>query len=206
VKGKFVHDYATDDDRLTEPLIKEDGEFREASWDEALDRVVEGLGDISEEHGSDALGLVASSRATNEDNYVMQRFAREILGTNNIDNCNRLCHSSTVSGLSSTLGFGAASVGAEAFEETDCYLLTGSNTTEVHPVFATKIKQNVKENDADLLVFDPRQTQIAEMADQFSRIEPGYDTTWLNGLIRYIIAEDLHDEGSSRNELPASRR
>jgi formate dehydrogenase major subunit len=194
VKGKFVHGYATDDDRLTQPLVKEDGEFREASWDEALDRVVEGLGGISEEHGSDALGLVASSKATNEDNYVMQRFAREVIGTNNIDNCNRLCHSSTVSGLSSTLGFGAASIGTEALEETDCYLLTGSNTTEAHPVFATKIKQNVKENDADLLVFDPRKTQIGELADQYSRIEPGYDTTWLNGLVRYIIEEDLHDE------------
>ena len=194
VKGKFVHGYTNDDDRLTQPLVKEDGEFHEASWDEALDRVAEGLGEIIEEYGPDALGLVASSKATNEDNYAMQRFAREVIGTNNIDNCNRLCHSSTVSGLSSTLGFGAASVGVEALEETDCYLLTGSNTTEAHPVFATKIKQNVKENGADLLVFDPRKTRIAEYADQYSRIEPGYDTTWLNGLIRYIIEQDLHDE------------
>ncbi|PSP88340.1 formate dehydrogenase subunit alpha [Halobacteriales archaeon QS_4_69_34] len=194
VKGKFMHGYATSDDRLTQPLVREDGEFREASWEEALSRVADGLGGIVEEDGPDALGLVASSKATNEDNYVMQRFAREVIGTNNIDNCNRLCHSSTVSGLSSTLGFGAASVGMEALEETDCYLLTGSNTTEAHPVLATRIKQNVTDNDADLLVFDPREVQIAEYADQFSRIEPGYDTTWLNGLIRHIIEEDLHDE------------
>jgi formate dehydrogenase major subunit len=194
VKGKFSHKYATSDDRLTQPLVKDGGEFREASWDEALDRVKEGLDGITDEYGADALGLVASSKATNEDNYVMHRFAREVLGTNNIDNCNRLCHSSTVSGLSSTLGFGAASVGMEALEETDCYLLTGSNTTEAHPVLATRIKQNVKDNDADLLVFDPRKVQIAEYADQFSRIEPGYDNTWLNGLTRYIINEDLHDE------------
>lgn len=194
VKGKFSHSYVTSDDRLTQPLVKEDGEFREASWDEALDRVVEGLDGIREEHGADALGLVASSKATNEANYVMQRFAREVIGTNNIDNCNRLCHAATVSGLSSTVGFGAASVGIEALEETDCYLITGSNTTEAHPVIATKIKQNVKDNGAELFVFDPRKIQMAEYADQYSHIEPGYDSTWINGLIRYIIANDLHDD------------
>ncbi|MFC7192368.1 formate dehydrogenase subunit alpha [Halocatena marina] len=194
VKGKFAHSYVNSDDRLTQPLVKEADEFREATWDEALDRVVEGLDSIREEHGADALGLVASSKATNEDNYVMQRFAREVIGTNNIDNCNRLCHAATVSGLSSTVGFGAASIGVEALEETDCYLITGSNTTEAHPVIATKIKQNVKDNDAELLVFDPRKIQMAEYADQFSRVEPGYDNTWINGLIRYIIDNDLHDE------------
>jgi formate dehydrogenase major subunit len=194
VKGKFMHGYVNSDDRLTQPLVKEDGEFRETSWDEALERVKEGLNGIREEYGPDGLGFVASSKATNEDNYVMQRFAREVIGTNNIDNCNRLCHAATVSGLSSTVGFGAASSGLEALEETECYLMTGTNTTEQHPVFATKIKQNVKDNNADLFVFDPRKIQMAEYADQFSRIEPGYDNTWLNGMIRYIIENDLHDE------------
>jgi formate dehydrogenase major subunit len=193
VKGKFMHGYTNSDDRLTQPLVKEDGEFREASWDEALERVVEGLSGIRAESGADALGFVASSKATNEDNYVMQRFAREVIGTNNIDNCNRLCHAATVSGLSSTLGFGSASGGGNAIEGSDCYLMTGTNTTESHPVYATKIKQNVKDNDADLLVFDPRKIQIAEYADQYTRVEPGYDNTWINGMIRYIIEEDLHD-------------
>lgn len=195
VKGKFSYGFVNSDDRLTQPLVKENGTFREASWDEALDRVAEGLGAIRDEQGPEALGLVSSSRTTNEDNYVMQKFARQVLGTNNIDNCNRLCHSPTVAGLSQTTGFGAASVGMEALTNADCYLITGSNTTEAHPVLATKIKQNVKENDeVDLLVFDPREIQIAEYADQFSRIRPGYDTVWINGLIRYIIENDLHDE------------
>ena len=194
VKGKFMHSYTNSGDRLTQPLVKENGEFREASWDEALERVVEGLDGIRAESGADALGFVASSKATNEDCYVMQRFAREVIGTNNIDNCNRLCHAATVSGLSSTLGFGAASSGGKSLEESDCYLMTGTNTTENHPVFATRIKQNVKDNDADLLVFDPRKIQMAEYADQYTRVEPGYDNTWINGMIRYIIEEDLHDE------------
>jgi formate dehydrogenase major subunit len=195
VKGKFSYDYVTSDDRLTQPLIKdgENGEFREASWDEALDRVVEGLQGIQDEYGTDALSMVASSKATNEDNYVMQKFARQVLGTNNIDNCNRLCHAATVSGLAGTVGYGTASVGMEAIEETDCYVIIGSNTTEAHPVIATRIKQNVKEG-ADLMVFDPRKVQIAEYADQYTRVEPGYDTTWINGVIRYIIENDLHDE------------
>jgi formate dehydrogenase major subunit len=193
VKGKFSYGYVDSDDRLTQPLVKDEGEFREASWDEALSRMKEGLEGIQQEYGSDAISLVASSKATNEDNYVMQRFAREVLGTNNIDNCNRLCHAATVEGLSDTFGFGAASTGLTALEDTDCYVLVGSNTTEAHPVFGTRIKQNVRDG-ADLLVFDPRKTQIAEYADQFTRVEPGYDTTWINGMIRYIIAEDLHDE------------
>ncbi|WP_256685603.1 formate dehydrogenase subunit alpha [Halococcus qingdaonensis] len=193
VKGKFSYNYVNSDDRLTEPLVKENGEFREASWDEALSRVVDGLGGIIEEDSPDALGLISSSKATNEDNYAMQRFAREVIGTNNVDNCNRLCHAPTVAALKQTVGYGAASVGMDDLENTDCYLLSGSNTTEAHPVLATRIKQNVADG-ADMVVFDPRKVQIAEYADQYTRTEPGYDTAWINGLTRYIIENDLHDE------------
>ena len=194
VKGKFGWDFVDHDDRLTEPLIKEDGEFREASWDEALGRVADELDDIKDEHGPDALGLVSSSKAGNEDNYAMQKFARQSLGTNNIDNCNRLCHSPTVKALSSVVGYGAASVSHEDLENTDCYLITGSNTTEQHPVLATRIKQNVISG-ADLYVFDPREVRMAEFEDShYTRVKPGYDTVWINGMIRHIIEEDLHDE------------
>ncbi|MDY6764718.1 MAG: molybdopterin-dependent oxidoreductase, partial [Halobacteria archaeon] len=195
VKGKFSYDYVTSDDRLTQPLIKENGEFREASWEEALDLVAERLKEIKREHGSDALGVISSSKATNEDNYVMQKFGRQSLETNNIDNCNRLCHAPTVEALKEVVGYGAASVSMDDLIETDCYLITGSNTTEAHPVIATRIKQNIKDNDADLFVFDPRKVQIAEYATQYSRVKPGYDTVWINGLIRYIVENDLHDEG-----------
>ena len=117
VKGKFGYDFINSDDRLTTPLVRDEtGAFREASWDEALSRVAEGLGAIRDEHGGEALSLIASSKATNEENYLMGKFARQVLGTNSVDNCNRLCHSSTVSGLASTLGFGAATVGVEALD------------------------------------------------------------------------------------------
>ncbi len=194
VKGKFSYGFVNSDDRLTKPLVRaEDGSFRTASWDEALNRVAEGLGAIKEEHGGEALSLIASSKATNEENYLMGKFARQVLGTNSVDNCNRLCHSSTVAGLAQTYGYGAASVSTEDIEQTDCYLLTGSNTTEAHPVLATRIKQNVRDG-ADLLVFDPREVQIAEYATQYSRVQPGYDAVWINGITRYIIENDLYDE------------
>ncbi len=194
VKGKFSYDFVDSDDRLTQPLIKEDGEFREASWKEALDLVADRLGEIKDEHGSDALGAISSSKATNEANYACQKFARQSLGTNNVDNCNRLCHSPTVEALSSVVGYGAASVSHDELENTDCYLITGSNTTEQHPVLATRIKQNVRSG-ADIYVFDPREIGMAEFSEShYSRIKPGYDTVWINGMIRHIIENDLHDE------------
>ncbi len=194
VKGKFGYGYVNSPDRLTQPLINEDGTFRIGSWDEALERVATGLRRIQTTYGTDAVSVISSSRATNEDNYVMQKFARQVLNTNNIDNCNRLCHAATVAGLSQSVGYGAASSGLAAIESTDCYLITGSNTTEAHPVLATKIKQNVVHDDATLIVVDPRRVQIAEYADQYCRIEPGYDATWINGMIRHIITNELYDE------------
>ena len=194
VKGKFGYDFVNSDDRLTSPLVRDEaGEFREATWDEALTRVVEGFGGIKEQHGGEALSVIASSKATNEENYLMGKFARQVLGTNSVDNCNRLCHSSTVAGLAQTYGYGAASISTADLELADCILLTGSNTTEAHPVLATRIKQNVRDG-ADLLVFDPREVQIAEYATQYSQVNPGYDAVWINAVTRHIVDNDLHDE------------
>ena len=194
VKGKFGYDFVNSDDRLTTPLVRdENGEFREATWDEALTRAAAGLGGIKDEYGGEALSVIASSKATNEENYLMGKFARQVLGTNSVDNCNRLCHSSTVAGLAKTYGYGAASISTDDLETADCILLTGSNTTEAHPVLATRIKQNVRDG-AELLVFDPREVQIAEYATQYSRVKPGYDAVWINGITRHIVNEGLYDE------------
>ncbi|GGC64166.1 formate dehydrogenase subunit alpha [Haloferax sulfurifontis] len=195
VKGKFGHEFANSENRLTRPLIRnEDGEFEAASWDEALDYVADGLHGIQDEHGVDAVSCLASSKGSNEEAYLVQKFARQVLGTKNIDNCARLCHSSTVAALQQTLGYGAMTNRInEDIGEADAYLISGSNTTESHPVLATRIKQNVRDG-ADLVVFDPRKIGIAEHADQYTRTTPGYDVAWLNGLIRYLIEHDLHDE------------
>ncbi|TSD09668.1 formate dehydrogenase subunit alpha [Haloglomus irregulare] len=195
VKGKFGHEFANSEERLTRPLVRDDdGELRPTSWDEALDHVAENLRAIQDEHGVDAVGCLASSKGSNEEAYLVQKFARQVLGTKNIDNCARLCHASTVAALQRTLGYGAMTNRInEDIGEADAYLISGSNTTESHPVLATRIKQNVRDG-ADLVVFDPREVGIAEHADQYTRTNPGYDVTWINGLIRYIIEHDLHDE------------
>ncbi|WP_408959855.1 molybdopterin-dependent oxidoreductase [Natrinema sp. 74] len=194
VKGKFGYDYVNSDERLTTPLVKEDGTFREASWDEALTRIVDRLTEIRDEYGADSLAVTSSSKATNEENFLAQKFARQVLGTPHVDNCTRLCHSSTVAALKQTVGYGAMTNRInEDIGETDCYLITGSNTTESHPVLATRIVQNVRDG-ADLFVFDPREMTIAEHADQYSRTKPGTDTAWLNGMMHHIIEEELYDE------------
>ncbi|SEP12123.1 formate dehydrogenase major subunit [Halogranum amylolyticum] len=195
VKGKFGHEFANSGERLTEPLVRnEDGQFERTSWDEALEYVASKLRAIQDEHGIDAVSCLASSKGSNEEAYLVQKFARQVLGTKNIDNCARLCHSSTVAALQQTLGYGAMTNRInEDIGEADAYLITGSNTTESHPVLATRIKQNLREG-ADLIVFDPREVDIAKHADQYTRTEPGYDVAWLNGLIRYIIENDLHDQ------------
>jgi len=194
VKGKFGYEFVNSDNRLRKPLVKEDGEFREASWDEALARVAQELSTIQEKHGRDAVAVTASSKCTNEDVFLTQKFARQVLQTKNIDNCARLCHSSTVAGLQQTVGYGAMSNRInEDIGETDCYLITGSNTTESHPVLGTRIVQNVRDG-ADLFVFDPREVEIAQHADQYTQTKPGRDIAWINGLIRYIIEHDLHDD------------
>ena len=195
VKGKFGHEFANSDERLTEPLVRNDeGELEPTDWETALDYVADRLTEIQAEHGVDAVGCLASSKGSNEEAYLVQKFARQVLGTKNIDNCARLCHSSTVAALQQTLGFGAMTNRInEDIGEADAYLLSGSNTTESHPVLATRIKRNVRDG-ADLVVFDPREVGIAEHADQYTRTNPGYDVAWLNGLIRYVVEHDLHDE------------
>lgn len=202
VKGKFGYDFVDADDRLETPLIRKENApdgpagreaFREASWEEAIERVYEGLSEVRDEHGSEALSVISSSKTTNEENFLNQKFARQVLGTPNVDNCARLCHSSTVAGLQQTVGYGAMTNRInEDIGETDCYLITGSNTTESHPVLATRIKQNVRDG-AKLIVFDPREIGLAEHADQYVRTTPGEDVAWLNGMMRYIIENDLYD-------------
>ena len=193
VKGKFGYGFVERDDRLTTPLIREHGELREASWMEALDRIADELDEIRTELGPDAISCFASSKCTNEEDYLMQKFARAVVGTKNIDNCARLCHSSTVAALLQTVGYGAMSNSIDDVANADCYLLSGTNTTESHPVLATKIKRNVRDG-ADLVVVDPRKVGIAEHADQYLRSRPGFDVAWMNGMARYIIEEGLHDE------------
>jgi predicted molibdopterin-dependent oxidoreductase YjgC len=150
VKGRFGLDYVNDDERLTHPLIRENGEFRQATWDEAMSLIASKFSEIKKAHGPDALAGLASAKCTNEENFVFQKFVRAAIGSNNVDHCARLCHASTVAGLARAFGSGAMTNTIAELEHADCILVTGSNTTEAHPIIAMKIMTAAREHGAKL--------------------------------------------------------
>jgi len=205
VKGRFGLDFVNHPDRLTRPLIrkenvpKNDGQreiseiFREADWDEALDRVARELARIRDHIGPDAVGIVSSAKCTNEENYVIQKFARAVMGTNNVDHCARLCHASTVTAALAAFGSGAMSNSISDIEHADLLFVIGSNTTECHPIIGRRIKRAVRFRGAKLIVADPRTTELAQMADVCLNHLPGTDVALLNGMMRQIVDEGLHN-------------
>ncbi|NOZ21631.1 MAG: formate dehydrogenase subunit alpha [Planctomycetes bacterium] len=194
VKGRFGLEYASHQDRLTKPLIKRNGAFEEATWEEALGLVAGKLGEIKEKHGPGAICVLSSARCSNEENYVLQKFARAVIGTNNVDHCARLCHAATVAGLVISFGSGAMTNSIAEVEHCDCILVTGSNTTETHPVIGNLMKQAVRKHGAKLIVVDPRTSQLTRFADYHLRQKPGTDVAWMNGMMHVILKEGLQDE------------
>lgn len=194
IKGKFGWDFVDSDDRLTTPLIREGGRFREASWDEAYRVVAKRFTEIREEHGPDALSFVASSKCTNEESYLMQKLARAVIGTNNIDNCSRYCQSPATQGLWRTMGYGGDGGSISDLEQADLIFFIGSNTAESHPVLATRLKQAKKHRGQKHLVFDLRKHEMAERADEFIRPKPGTDLVWLSAISKYILDNGLEDK------------
>jgi len=194
VKGRFGFDFVNHPDRLKHPLIKRKGKFEETSWDEVLDYVANKFIMIKEKEGSNALAVLSSAKCTNEENYILQKFTRAVLGTNNIDHCARLCHAPTVTGLVAAFGSGAMTNSIEDITtKAKSYLIIGSNTTEQHPVIGIKIRKAVREG-AKLVVADPRGIDIANMAMIHLKQRPGTDVALLNGLMNVIIEEDLWDK------------
>src|SRR6056297_1496438 len=193
IKGRFGLDYVHSEDRLTKPLIKKNGEFVEAEWDEALDLVATKFNEIREKHGSEALAGYGSAKCTNEDNYLFQKFVRMAFGNNNLDYCSRLCHASTVTAMLKSIGDGAGSKSTQAFATTDLLFMTGKNIIETHPVTATYVK-NGQYKGMKIIVCDPKWTPIVKYADIWLQPRLGTDVALLNGMIRVIIKEELFDE------------
>ncbi len=193
VKGRFGMDFIQKEDRLTKPLIKENGSFREASWDEALDLVAARLGEIRNSHGSDAIAGLSSAKTTNEDNYIMQKFVRAVIGTNNVDHCARLCHASTVAGLARAFGSGAMTNSIAEFRSTPLIFVIGSNTTECHPVMGIMIRQAVAQGKTTLLVADPRRISLTEIATLHLQQKSGTDVALVNAMMNVILEEGLED-------------
>src|SRR5206468_12963866 len=158
-------------DRLTKPLIREvlaDGHrFREASWDEALDVVARRITEIKAANGPDALAFISSSKCTNEESYLMQKLARAVIGTNNMDNCSRYCQAPATAGLFRTVGYGGDAGSISDIERAGLVLIIGSNTAESHPVLATRVKRSHKQRGQKLIVADLREHEMAKRADLF---------------------------------------
>jgi formate dehydrogenase alpha subunit len=193
VKGRYGFQFIGHPDRLTQPLVRRDGELVPATWDEALDLVAERFAAIKAEHGADALAGFSSARCTNEENYVFQKFVRAVLGTHNVDHCARLCHASTVTGLGQSLGSGAMTNSFKDLEEADAILIIGSNTSEAHPIGALHIKKALRKG-AKLIVVDPRRIDMARRADIHLQLLPGTNVAVVNGLMHVILEEGLADK------------
>jgi formate dehydrogenase alpha subunit len=200
VKGRFGYEFVGSQDRLTRPLIKKNGQFVEADWNEALDFIAAKFRAIKENCGSDALAGYASAKCTNEDNYIFQKFIRTAFGTNNVDYCTRLCHASTVTAMLRSLGDGAGSNSIEDYETADCILVIGNNMIETHPVTATFVKRGIA-NGAKLIVIDPKWTPLARFANVWLQPRLGTDVALLNGLMHIIISDNLIDEDFIRNRV-----
>jgi formate dehydrogenase major subunit len=196
VKGKFGWDFTNSQDRLTKPLIRAGTTFREASWEEALNLIKTKFLDIKQEHGPDALAFIASSKGTNEEAYLMQKLARGVIGTNNVDNCSRYCQSPATKGLFRTVGYGGDTGSIRDLERAGLILIIGSNTTESHPVLATRIKRAHKMHGQKLIVSDLRRTEISMRADIYMKPEPNTDLVWLCAVSRYIL-----DQGWAKTDF-----
>ena len=207
VKGRYGFDFVHHPDRLTRPMVREwvlngtrrpqgadRGKWLTVSWDQALDKVAQRFSDIVEESGPDALGIFSSAKCTNEENYLMQKFARQIIGTHNVDHCARLCHSSTVAGLAASFGSGAMSnTMADIARQAQAMLVIGSNTTEQHPVFGSMLRQAVHQRGVKLIVADPRRIELTEFAVLHLCHKPGTDIALINGIMHLIIEHGWQD-------------
>ncbi|MBI5858292.1 MAG: formate dehydrogenase subunit alpha [Sphingobacteriales bacterium] len=193
LKGRYAFSFYNHPDRLRTPLIKKNGEFVEATWDEAYDFIAGKLTEIKNNHGPDAIAGISSARCTNEENYIMQKFIRAVIGTNNIDSCARVCHSPTAIGMQRTFGTGAATNSIIDMQYTDCMMVIGANPTDAHPVTGAKIKQQAIKGKT-LIVIDPRKTELVKYATYHLQLRPGTNVALLNMMLYYIIKENLEDK------------
>jgi formate dehydrogenase alpha subunit len=194
LRGSYGYDFVHSPGRLTKPLVETNGNMEEKSWDEALKKVAAEFKRIKEEFDPDSIALLGSARCTNEENYLLQRFARHVIGTNNIDCGNRLYNAATLSGLSVSLGFSTSSNFLDTLEKSDVIIVIGADPTSSAPAISYVIKRAVKYKGSRLILIDPRQTKLALFADLHLRPKPGTDIALLNALAQVIVQENLLDK------------
>ena len=211
VKGRFGYDFAYHPKRVTTPLIRrtpqapgqrtqafDRDEWRPASWEEALDRVADRLTEIYRRDGSHTLAAYACAKATNEDNFLLQKLFRSVLRSNHIDHCTRLCHAGSVVALQMALGSSAMSNTAAEVIHNDVFIVTGSNTSETHPIIALQMKAAVEKHGARLIVVDPRRIEMVNWAALWLPERPGTDVPVFSAMAHVILKESLVNEAFIR--------
>lgn len=198
LKGRFAFSFYNHPDRLRTPLIRKDGELQPATWEEAYGYIAGKLTSIKAQYGPDAIAGISSARCTNEENYLMQKFIRAVIGTNNIDSCARVCHSPTALGMQRAFGTGAATNSIIDLKYTDCIMVIGANPTDAHPVTGAKLKQFAMKG-KPTIVIDPRRTEMARYATYHLQLKPGTNVAMLNMMLYYIISEGLEDKSFIAN-------
>jgi len=194
VKGRFGTGFVHSRDRITVPMVKRDGSWREVSWDEALEAAADGL---TRNHGR--FGAFASAKATNEDGYIIQKLARVMMGTNNVDHCTRLCHSPSVEAMLTSMGSGATSNSYQDYEEAGCLMVVGADASANHPVIAIRLRKAVSRG-ARLIVINPKRIELCDQADLWLQERPGTDVALFNAMAKLIL-----DEGLARLDFIRSR-
>ncbi|HET7909147.1 MAG TPA: formate dehydrogenase subunit alpha [Nitrospira sp.] len=190
LKGRFGWTYNEADDRVRTPLLRDGAGWKAIGWEEALDLAADSFARIKKEAGPDALAVISSSRGTNEENYLFGKFIRCVMGTNHIDNCARVCHSATVTGMMETFGASAATNSIRDLSDARLILIVGANPTESHPVIGAKLLQLARRG-VPLLVVDPRRTEVARAATIHLQLRPGTNVSLLNGLGHVMAQEGL---------------
>lgn len=193
VKGRYAFEFNHAADRVSTPMLRKNGEWQAVSWDAALDYTAARLQEIVDREGADAIGVLGSARATNEENYLAQKFARTVLGTNNVDCCARVCHTPSAKALKTMLGTGAATNSFDDIERAQLFLLCGCNPTENHPIVGARIKQAVR-NGAQLIVIDPRRIELADYATLHLPVRIGHNIALFNAMAAVIVEEGLLDQ------------
>jgi len=193
VKGRYAHQFVHAEDRAATPMIRRNGKLEPAFWDEAIERVATEFARIAAKHRPNSIGVLGSARAPNEDNYMTQKFARVVLGTNNVDCCARVCHGPTAAAMKAMLGTGAATNSFNDIEEAKLFLISGCNPTENHPIVGERIKQ-ARFKGAKLIVIDPRRIELAELADIHIATMPGTNVPLMNSIAHVIFEEGLAGE------------
>lgn len=194
VKGRYAFDFVDAKDRVAEPMIREDGNWRVVSWEEAINYTADKLKQIIAKDGAKSIGVLGSARATNEENYLAQKFTRVVLGTNNVDCCARVCHTPSAAAMKMMIGTGAMTNSFDDIERAKTIILCGANPSENHPIPGARIKQAVMKHGTKLIVIDPRLTELAKVADVHLQLRPGTNILMFNALAHAIIDEGLVDE------------